>query len=80
MAVGQAWRPGPGPAAFFRRSVQYIAPALVLQDPWTDPCSFPLRAMVISQGGVSCPSVGQGQLSAAYDGLTGIVGCVMPVV
>eukprot|EP01043_Picozoa_sp_COSAG02_P050595 COSAG02_NODE_5217_length_4532_cov_3.124521_1_plen_454_part_00 len=80
MAVGQAWRPGPGPAASLRRSVQYIVPALVLQDPWTDPCSFPLRAMVIKQGGVSCPSVGQGQLSAAYDGLTDIVGCLMPMV
>ena len=34
--------------------------------------------MVINEG-MAVTSVGQGQLSAAYDGLTDIVGCTMPV-
>lgn len=74
MGVGQAWRG----TSFVRRSAQYIAPAIVLQDPWTDPCVFALRAMVIDKGMSDVRSVGQGQLSAAYDGLTDIVGVIMP--
>eukprot|EP01052_Picozoa_sp_SAG31_P011648 SAG31_NODE_663_length_13021_cov_9.408296_10_plen_108_part_00 len=49
----------------------------MLQDPWTDPCVFALRAMVIKQG-TAVTNCGQGQLSAAYDGLTDLVGVVMP--
>ena len=75
MGVGQAWRG----ASFTRRTVQYIVPAVTLQDPWTDPCVFALRAMVINKGMSVC-SAGQGQLSAAYDGLTDIVGALMPAI
>ena len=40
---------------------------------------FVLRAMVINKGMSVC-SAGQGQLSAAYDGLTDIVGALMPAI
>jgi hypothetical protein len=75
--VGQAGRPRG--ASKLRKSLQYLAPALVLQDPWTDPCSHAIRALVVKQG-IDSTSAGRGELSAAFDGITDVVGCVMPMV
>jgi hypothetical protein len=52
---------------------------LILQDPWTDPVSFAIRSSVIAQG-IATSSAGRGELSAAYDAATDMVGSVMPMV
>ena len=75
--VGQAGRPLG--ASRLRKSVQYLVPAIVLQDPWTDPCSYPIRALVVKEG-IDLGIGGRGEVAAAYDGITDMVGCFMPLV
>lgn len=75
--MGQSGRPVG--ASRLRKSLQYAGPALVLQDPWTDPVSFSIRSCVIAQG-IETTTAGRGELTAAYDAVTDMVGCVMPVV
>lgn len=75
--VGQSGRPVG--ASRLRRSLQYAGPALVLQDPWTDPVSYSIRSCVIAQG-IEKTTAGRGELTAAYDAVTDMVGCIMPMV
>lgn len=75
--MGQSGRPVG--ASRLRKSLQYAGPALILQDPWTDPVSFSIRSCVIAQG-IENTNAGRGELTAAYDAVTDMVGCVMPMV
>ena len=75
--MGQSGRPVG--ASRLRKSLQYAGPALVLQDPWTDPVSYSIRSCVIAQG-IETTTTGRGELTAAYDAVTDMVGCVMPMV
>ena len=77
------WSLSPLPAGWFAKALLFGSAQFALMNTLNQACSPCIRAMVIKQGLAESErdgwQVGQGELNAAFDGLSTLTGCIFPL-